>query len=271
MPFSTIRKRRRRRAEPLSSEPFLFAGDPPGTGTAVLRADLPTVRPWSAEVPELYTLIVSLRDVEGHEVEATRTRVGFRTVQVRDRELLVNGRAVTIRGVNRHEHHDRFGSAVPRETVEQDVTVLKAFNVNAVRTSHYPPDPYFLELADTYGLYVIDEANIEAHANYHDPLRRSALPGSVCRPGEPDGAARPQPPEHHRLVARQRDRATDPTTTPPRLGCVASTRPAPLHYEGAIAADWAAGHPSYRPGLPDVPVDRPHRRVGDDDDATTAR
>ena len=228
---------------PLTAEPALLAGDPPDTGVATLRADLPAVQPWSAEVPDLYTLVVSLRDAEGHEVEATRTRVGFRTVEIRDRELLVNGRPVYIRGVNRHEHHDTFGSAVPRETVRQDVAVLKAFNVNAVRTSHYPPDPYFLELADTYGLYVVDEADIEAHANYDtlcdDPRYQAAFLDRVSRMVLRDR-------NHPSIIAWSLGNETGYGSNHDAAAAwVRRVDPSRVvHYEGAIAPDWSAGHAS---------------------------
>jgi beta-galactosidase len=90
---------------------------------------------------------------------------------VRERKLLINGKAVLIKGVNRHDHDDTTGKAVSREMMERDIRVMKQFNINAVRTSHYPNDPYWLDLCDRYGLYVIDEANIEAHAFYHDLCR----------------------------------------------------------------------------------------------------
>ncbi|MGW5362428.1 glycoside hydrolase family 2 TIM barrel-domain containing protein [Actinopolymorpha pittospori] len=229
--------------EPLRGEPALRAGDTPGLGSVGLGTSLPQVSPWSAEVPTLYTVVVSLLDPDGNEVEATRIHTGFRSVEIRDRELLINGKPVYIRGVNRHEHHDRFGSAVPKETVEQDVRVLKAFNVNAVRTSHYPPDPYFLELADIYGLYVIDEANIEAHANYtticDDPRYQAAFVDRVSRMVIRDrnhpsifawslGNESGYGPNHD--AAAGWVRRVDPTRI--------------VHYEGAIAPDWSAGHPS---------------------------
>ena len=91
-------------------------------------------------------------------------RVGFRRVEIRDRAMLINGKRVMIKGVCRHDHDDEGGKTVPRERMRQDVVTMKRFNINAVRTSHYPNDPYFLDLCDEYGLYVIDEANIEAHA-----------------------------------------------------------------------------------------------------------
>lgn len=117
---------------------------------------------WSAETPHLYTLVVTLHTPDG--AESSSCRVGFRSVVVRDRQLLINGRPVLIKGVNRHDHDDTTGKALSRATLEADVRLMKQFNINAVRTSHYPNDPYWLDLCDRYGLYVIDEANIESHA-----------------------------------------------------------------------------------------------------------
>jgi beta-galactosidase len=119
-------------------------------------------RLWSAEDPALYTLEVSGGG------ETVRCDVGFRRIEVRDRQLLVNGEPVMIAGVNRHEDDDVRGRAITRASMEADVALMKRFNVNAVRTSHYPNDPYWLELCDRHGLYVVDEANVEAHAFYDD-------------------------------------------------------------------------------------------------------
>jgi beta-galactosidase len=124
---------------------------------------------WSTERPDLYTLVVTLQTPDG--AESCACRVGFRSVVVRDRQLLVNGRPVLICGVNRHEHDDVTGRAVSRASMEADIRLMKQFNINAVRTSHYPNDPYWLDLCDRYGLYVIDEANVEAHAFYHEICR----------------------------------------------------------------------------------------------------
>ncbi|HEY8456320.1 MAG TPA: glycoside hydrolase family 2 TIM barrel-domain containing protein [Actinopolymorphaceae bacterium] len=226
---------------PLSAEPRLRTGDMPGLGFAELATTVPKVEPWSAEVPTLYSVIVSLLDPDGREVEATRIDTGFRTIEIRDRQLLVNGKPVYIRGVNRHEHHDRFGSAVPREMVRRDVAVLKAFNVNAVRTSHYPPDPYFLELADIYGLYVIDEANIEAHANYtslcDDPRYQPAFVDRVSRMVLRDR-------NHPCIIAwslgNESGYGANHDAAAAWVRRVDPTRP--VHYEGAIAPDWSGGH-----------------------------
>ena len=115
------------------------------------------VEPWSAESPRLYEGTLST------VAERVPVRIGFRTVTIEDGQLKVNGRRLLLRGVNRHEHDPRTGRAVSRETALADVLLMKRHNVNAVRTSHYPPDPAFLELCDEYGLWVIDECDLETH------------------------------------------------------------------------------------------------------------
>lgn len=133
-----------------------------GEGLTLAR-EIPGIAPWSAETPKLYTLQITHRDQQGREREVIHRAIGFRRVEIEDGQLKVNGRAVTIRGVNRHEHDPATGRVVSRKRMEEDVRLMKAFNVNAVRTSHYPNHPYLYELADRYGLYVMDEANIESH------------------------------------------------------------------------------------------------------------
>ncbi|MCC5928386.1 MAG: DUF4981 domain-containing protein [Cyclobacteriaceae bacterium] len=118
---------------------------------------------WTAESPYLYTLVLNLLDARGRLVESRSTKVGFRSLEINDGKLLVNGVPVKLYGVNRHDHHETGGKVVSREAMLKDVHLLKQLNFNAVRTSHYPNDPYFYHLCDTYGLYVIDEANIETH------------------------------------------------------------------------------------------------------------
>jgi beta-galactosidase len=133
---------------------------------------------WSAEQPSLYTLVVTLKNSQGKAVEFTSTRVGFRSIEVRDRMLIVNGKRVLIKGVNRHDHHDTKGKALDRETLRLDALTMKRFNVNAVRTSHYPNDPHWLDLCDELGLYVIDETNLESHAFYHSLCRDQRYAGA---------------------------------------------------------------------------------------------
>ncbi len=118
---------------------------------------------WSAETPNLYTVSFLLKDKKGRVIEIINQNVGFRSVEIKGGQLLINGQAVYIKGVNRHETDPTSGQTISRARMEQDIKVLKAFNINAVRTSHYPNDPYFYDLCDTYGIYVVDEANIESH------------------------------------------------------------------------------------------------------------
>ena len=208
----------------------------------LVEFDLPVRRPklWSAEEPNLYTVVTTLVAPDGKEVEHTSSRVGFRRVEVRNRQMLVNGQPVRITGVNRHEHDDTHGKAVTREGMLRDVRTMKQFNVNAVRTSHYPNDAHWYDLCDEYGLYVFDEADVEAHAFYQEICRDNRYAPSFLDRGlrmvERDknhpcilawslgnesgyGA-------HHDAMAgwiRFRD--------PSRL----------IHYEGAVTWDWQTG------------------------------
>ncbi|MFI3317489.1 MAG: glycoside hydrolase family 2 TIM barrel-domain containing protein [Rikenellaceae bacterium] len=131
---------------------------------AHMQSDVVAPHKWSAEAPYLYTLVLSVKNPAGEVVESRSQKVGFRTVEFyKDNALLINGKLVEIMGVNRHDHSATNGKALTREEIEADIKLLKQFNFNAVRTSHYPNDPYFYELCDKYGLYVMDEANIETH------------------------------------------------------------------------------------------------------------
>ncbi|MBD8736663.1 glycoside hydrolase family 2 TIM barrel-domain containing protein [Sphingomonas sp. CFBP 13706] len=135
-----------------------------GERRVTLTATVPAVKPWTAETPDLYTLVTELVDARGTVLESTARRIGFRTVAMIDGRVTVNGKPITIRGVNRHEHDPETFHVISRASMEQDVRLMKRANINAIRTSHYPNDPYLYELADHYGLYVMDEANIESHA-----------------------------------------------------------------------------------------------------------
>jgi beta-galactosidase len=200
---------------------------------------VPRVRPWSAEEPNRHRVLVGLLDPDGVEREVVAQLIGFRTVVVRDGLLLVNGAPITVHGVNRHDHHPVRGKAVTVDDMRADLVTMKRHNIDAVRTSHYPNDPQFLDLCDELGLYVFDEADIEAHA-YNESLCHDAR----YRPTWIERGAR--------MVARDRNhpcvivwslgnesgygashdalaawiRREDPTR--------------PLHYEGAIESDWRA-------------------------------
>jgi len=138
--------------------------EPPREGTVEGLLELPDVAVWSPEEPNLHVLSVVLLAPDGRVVERADVRIGFRRVEIRGLDLLLNGRRVLLRGVNRHDFDQRTGRVIAPESMRADLVQMKQFNFNAVRTSHYPNDPAFLDLADELGLYVIDEADIESHA-----------------------------------------------------------------------------------------------------------
>ena len=129
----------------------------------VFNAEVANVKAWSAEIPQLYRLVVSLKDSKGQLLETFGVNTGFRTVEIADGQLKVNGQPVLVKGVNRHEHDPVMGHYISKELMESDIRLMKEYNINTVRTCHYPTDPYWYELCDKYGLYVINEANIESH------------------------------------------------------------------------------------------------------------
>jgi beta-galactosidase len=128
-----------------------------------LEARVENPAKWTAETPHLYTLVLTLHDAKGALVEAVSTRVGFREIEIRDGRVLVNGAPVRLRGVNRHEIDPTRGRALTLERMRQDIALMKEANINAVRTSHYPNDPRWYDLCDEFGLYVMDEADVETH------------------------------------------------------------------------------------------------------------
>ena len=149
-----------------------IAGVPGGqTAAAAMVQAISAPRTWTAESPYLYTLVVSLVDDRGRLLEAIPQTVGFREVEMKDGQLMVNGRPILVKGTNRHEHDADTGHAVTVEQMLRDVQLMKRHNLNAVRTSHYPNDPAWYDLCDRYGLYVIDEANIESHGMGYSPSR----------------------------------------------------------------------------------------------------
>ncbi len=156
----------------------------------IVEFDLGAVQPWSAESPVLYEVVVTLLNDRGEETEAAAVRIGFRQVALGDRELLINGQAVLIKGVNRHDHSDTTGKVITEALMRLDIETMKQHNINAVRTSHYPNDSRFYELCDEYGLYVIDECNIEAHHHYQqvkdDAIWAPAFISRVARMVERD-------------------------------------------------------------------------------------
>ena len=153
--------------KPLKELTFTQAEDGYFYAEAELSVDskeIGKVKPWSAEIPTLYQLRISLMDKKSRAIEKLTSSFGFRTSEIKDGKLLINGQYVLIKGVNRHEHDPYTGHVISRESMERDIALMKQMNINTVRTCHYPDDPYWYELCDKYGLYVWDEANCESHA-----------------------------------------------------------------------------------------------------------
>lgn len=202
---------------------------------------------WSAEAPNLYTLVVSLHDSKGRALHHTSCKVGFRKIEMRNRQMLINGKPVLMKGVNRHEHDDKTGKTLSRERMLQDIRLLKQFNFNAVRTAHYPNDPLWYDLCDEYGIYLIDEANIECHANYdtlcRDPRWSQSFFDRGTRMAQRDknhpsiimwslGNESGYGENHDRIADWLR--AYDPTR--------------PLHYEGALTRGWLMNSKDFAAG-----------------------
>lgn len=135
---------------------------------------------WSAEIPNLYTLVLSLKDRNENIIQRESCKIGFRKFEIKDNIMKINGRRIVFKGVNRHEFSCIKGRAIGYEEMLQDIKIMKRFNINAVRTSHYPNNPLWYELCDKFGLYVIDETNLETHGTW-EPFQETelkTLPGS---------------------------------------------------------------------------------------------
>ena len=140
-----------------------FFGAQQQKNTIVLNAKIDAPKLWTAETPYLYTLLVTLKDQKGQTLEVVRQRVGFRHIEIKNAQLLVNGQPILIKGADRHELDPDGGYIVSMDRMIQDIRIMKQLNINAVRTCHYPDDPRWYDLCDEYGLYVTAEANLESH------------------------------------------------------------------------------------------------------------
>ncbi|MDQ1288400.1 MAG: beta-galactosidase [Actinomycetota bacterium] len=206
-------------------------------GRVEFGADVPQVLAWTPETPHLYRIEVTLHDPSGQLVEGTSLRVGFRTVRIDGRTLLVNGTPFLLRGINRHDSDPLRGRAVTRESIVEDLLILKRFGFNALRTSHYPNDPVLLDLADEFGLFVVDEANIECHAYAHvladDPAYLPAFVDRVSRMVRRDK-------NHPCVIAWSLGNESGyGSNHDAAAGWVRRYDPTrPLHYEGAVMFDW---------------------------------
>lgn len=151
-----------------------------GTEVLTLSSAIESPKKWSAEFPHLYTVTVSLKEPEKDVYVSEKHLTGFRTFELKDGLMKINGERIVFKGVNRHEFHYDVGRAVTKEHMLEDILTMKRANINAVRTSHYPNDPYWYHLCDVYGLYVIDEVNLETHGTwrYGQQTLEDTVPGS---------------------------------------------------------------------------------------------
>jgi beta-galactosidase len=195
---------------------------------------------WTAETPHLYSLTVTLIKGKDEVVSVKSCRIGFRKIEIKDRQFLVNGQPIIFRGANRHDHDDTRGKTITLESMIADVELMKQFNFNAVRTSHYPNDSRWYDLCDEYGLYVVDEANIECHAFYNRLANEPEWVNAFVERGM-------------RMVERDKNHASIVMWS---LGNESGYGPAhdamagwmrgydgtrPIHYEGAINPVWYGG------------------------------
>lgn len=141
-----------------------------------LEQHFPSIQPWSAERPNLYTLLLTLVDDQGFVQEVLSNRVGFRTSEIKNSQFCINGIPIYLKGVNLHEHDPKTGHVMSAALLEKDLKLMKAANVNAIRTCHYPQPAYFYELCDKMGFYVVDEANIESHGIGYGPASLAKRP-----------------------------------------------------------------------------------------------
>lgn len=156
--------------------------DEAGKKVIPFAKEIKDVNTWSAEIPYLYTMLITLSDDQGNVIQVIPNKIGFRKVEIKNGQLLVNGKPILIKGTNRHEHDPYTGQAVSKERMLEDIKIFKKNNINTLRTSHYPNDPYMYELCDKYGIYVIDEANVESHGMGYNLSRTLANDYKWLRP-----------------------------------------------------------------------------------------
>ncbi len=150
----------------------------PATGTKEISftGTVPSPLKWTAETPNLYTMLLTLKDSKGNIIESTSHKVGFRKIEIKDAQVLINGKKVYFKGVNLHEFNTNTGNVVTRNEMIRNLQLMKELNINAVRTSHYPQQPLWYKLCDEYGIYLIDEANLESHGLGYGPDNVSNFP-----------------------------------------------------------------------------------------------
>ena len=226
---------------PADAKAAIMENEPWPHGKVILETRIPKVNPWSAEVPNLYTLHIELIDPNGAVIEVSQQRIGFRSIVIKGQDFLVNGQPIIFYGINRHDFNRFTGRALTRDDMRQDLLELKRWNFNAVRTSHYPNDAAFLDLCDELGFYVIGEANIESHAFIssicNDTRYLNAFVERVGRMVQRD--------IHHPSVVMWSlgNESGAGTNHEAAAAYARSFDPSrPLHYEGGIRGNWMGSH-----------------------------
>jgi beta-galactosidase len=226
---------------PADAKAAIMENEPWPHGKVLLETRISKVNPWSAELPNLYTLHIELIDPQGVVIEVSQQRIGFRSIEIKGQDFLVNGQPIIFYGINRHDFNRFTGRALTRDDMRQDLLELKRWNFNAVRTSHYPNDAAFLDLCDELGFYVIGEANIESHAFISsicdDTRYLSAFVDRVGRMVQRD--------IHHASVVMWSlgNESGAGTNHEAAAAFARSFDPSrPLHYEGGIRGNWSGSH-----------------------------
>jgi beta-galactosidase len=226
---------------PADAKAAIMENEPWPHGKVVLETRIPKVNPWSAELPNLYTLHIELIDPSGAVIEVSQQRIGFRSIVIKGQDFLVNSQPIIFYGINRHDFNRFTGRALSRDDMRQDLLELKRWNFNAVRTSHYPNDAAFLDLCDELGFYVIGEANIESHAFIssicNDTRYLTAFVDRVGRMVQRD--------IHHPSVVMWSlgNESGAGTNHEAAAAYARSFDPSrPLHYEGGIRGNWMGSH-----------------------------
>ena len=226
---------------PADAKAAIMENEPWPHGKVLLETRISKINPWSAELPNLYTLHIELIDPQGVVIEVSQQRIGFRSIQIKGQDFLINGQPIIFYGINRHDFNRFTGRALTRDDMRQDLLELKRWNFNAVRTSHYPNDAAFLDLCDELGFYVIGEANIESHAFISsicdDTRYLSAFVDRVGRMVQRD--------IHHASVVMWSlgNESGAGTNHEAAAAFARSFDPSrPLHYEGGIRGNWSGSH-----------------------------
>ena len=226
---------------PADAKAAIMENEPWPHGKVLLETRIPKINPWSAEIPNLYTLSIELIDPQGTVIEVSQQRIGFRSIVIKGQDFLVNGQPIIFYGINRHDFNRFTGRALTYDDMRQDLLELKRWNFNAVRTSHYPNDAAFLDLCDELGFYVIGEANIESHAFISsicdDAKYLSAFVDRVGRMVQRD--------IHHPSVVMWSlgNESGAGTNHEAAAAYARSFDPSrPLHYEGGIRGNWMGSH-----------------------------